>query len=347
MATTSENLGSNVAIDKRLGRIEQQLDRVAALAAVQPNGPFGHQLQADADEIDLRELWNVIWQGKWLIVAVTFVFAVVSVIYALSQPNIYKSEALLAPAEENSGGGLAGLAGQFGGLASLAGVNLGGGGTNKTTLAIEVLKSREFISTFIQKHDLLVPLMAAEGWNSRAGELLIDPDIYDTVNSRWVRDVSPPRASQPSLQEAYKEFLSRLKVVEDKTSSFVTIGFEYYSPKSSKQWVDDLVADINIEIKARDVAEAEKSIQYLTEQLVKTSVADMKTIFYELIEEQSKIVMFAEVRDEYVFKTIDPAIVPELKSKPKRALIVFFGAMLGGMCAIIFVLGRRLSDTKK
>ena len=51
------------------------------------------------------------------------------------------------------------------GLASLAGVNLSGGGSDKTALAIEVLKSREFISKYIDKHRILVSLMAAKGWD--------------------------------------------------------------------------------------------------------------------------------------------------------------------------------------
>ena len=87
----------------------------------QANMPMQNNI-AD-DEIDLRELFAVIWQGKWLIIAITALFAVASVVYAISQPNIYKSEALLAPAEQEGGGGLSALAGQFGGLASLAGVN--------------------------------------------------------------------------------------------------------------------------------------------------------------------------------------------------------------------------------
>ena len=337
MATISENSGSNVEIEKRLGRIEQQLEGVAAMAALQPNGPFGYQAQPGTDEIDLRKLWNVVWRGKWVIIALAFVFAVASVLYALSLPNIYRSEAMLAPANENSGGGLAGLAGQFGGLASLAGVNLGSGGSDKTTLALEVLKSREFISKFIQKHDLLVPLMAAEGWNRNEDELLIDSDIYDTVHGRWVRESKPPRLSQPSLQESYKEFVKRLSVTQDKTSSFVKISVEYYSPKLSKQWVDNLVEDINLEIKARDVAEAKKSIHYLTGQLVKTSVADMKAVFYQLIEEQSKTVMFAEVRDEYVFKTIDRAVQAEENSRPKRGVIVVLMTILGFMLGLSLV----------
>lgn len=55
------------------------------------------------DEIDLRELFAVIWQGKWLIIAITAVFTIGAVIFALMQPNMYKSEALLAPASEEQG----------------------------------------------------------------------------------------------------------------------------------------------------------------------------------------------------------------------------------------------------
>ena len=49
------------------------------------------------DEIDLRELFAVLWAGKAKIIVITAVFAIASVIYALSVPNQYKATALLAP----------------------------------------------------------------------------------------------------------------------------------------------------------------------------------------------------------------------------------------------------------
>ncbi len=41
--------------------------------------------------------------------------------------------------------------------------------------------------------------------------------------------------------------------------------------------------------------------------------------------------MFANVNKEYAFKVIDPALVPEQAVKPKRALILVLGVMLGFM----------------
>ena len=142
------------------------------------------------DEIDLRELFTAIWQGKWIIIAITTLFAVASVFYAINQPNIYKSEALLAPAEQDKAGGLGALAGQFGGLASLAGVNLGsGGGVDKTQMALEVLKSRQFTSEFIQKHNILPDLMAVESWNRKTNKIIYNKYVYNQAENKWLREV--------------------------------------------------------------------------------------------------------------------------------------------------------------
>lgn len=292
------------------------------------------------DEIDLRELFAVIWQGKWLIIAITALFAVASVVYAINQPNIYKSEALLAPAEQEGSGGLAGLAGQFGGLDSLAGVNLGGGSSNKAQLAIEVLKSRQFTSDFIQKHNILSDLMAAKTWDMQTNTVVYDSEMYDAQNNKWIREVKAPFKPEPSMQEAFKVFSKIISASTDKESGMVTVSVEHVSPSVAQQWVSWLIEDINKSMKERDVLEAVKSTDFLTQQLEQTKIADIRAVLYKLVEEQTKTIMFAKVRDEYVFKTIDAALVPEEKFKPKRALIAILGTMLGGMLSVMLVLVR-------
>jgi uncharacterized protein involved in exopolysaccharide biosynthesis len=293
------------------------------------------------DEIDLRELFSVIWQGKWLIIAIIAVFAIGAVIFAIKQPNIYKSEALLAPASEEQGGGLSALASQFGGLASLAGVNLGAkGGTDKTELAIEVLKSRQFTSDFIQRHNILADLMAVEKWDRDADKLIYDPKLYNEQTNTWIREAKAPFKPEPSMQEAYKVFSKMIAVNKAKETGMVTISVEHLSPAVAQQWVAWLIQDINKVMKDRDVAEANRSSEFLNKQIALTNVADIRTILYKLVEEQAKTIMFAEVRDEYVFKTIDPALIPEEKAKPKRALICVLGTLLGGMLGVMFVLVR-------
>ncbi|MFT5812533.1 MAG: hypothetical protein ACI9VT_000268 [Psychroserpens sp.] len=303
-----------------------------------------HHLLED-DEIDLAELWHAIWSGKLLIIAISGLFAISSIIYAINQPNIYKATTLLAPASEQGGAsGLSKMAGQFGGLASLAGINLGGGGTDKTGLALEVLKSRVFIEKFINNHQLLVPLMAAKNWNVKTNTLVFNSDIYNATTKTWVREVEAPKQPEPSSWEAYKAFKDILVVAADKETGMITLTIEHYSAEIATQWLLWLVSDINAAMRDQDKAEAQRSIDYLSTKLQETQLADMQTVFYQLIEQQTKTIMLAEVSLEYVLKTIDPANAPEEKAKPKRALIVVLGTMLGGILSVLIVLVRYFSN---
>ncbi|MFQ2011530.1 Wzz/FepE/Etk N-terminal domain-containing protein [Aeromonas veronii] len=293
------------------------------------------------DEIDLRELFAALWRGKWWIVASTLVGVVIAVIFALSLPNIYRSEALLAPSTEQQGGGLAAMAAQFGGLASLAGVNLsGGGGPDKTAIAVEIGKSRQFLSHFVRRHQLEVPLMAVTKADKVTGELVIDEDVYDVASKKWVREVPPGKSVEPTDWELVKAFRGIASISQDAKSGLATVAVEYYSPESARQWVDWLVADLNEAMKLRDQADATRNIAYLKAQLEKTPVADMQKVFYQLIEDQTKTLMLTEVNQEYVFKTLDPAVVAEEKAKPKRALIAVLGTLLGCMLGVMIVLVR-------
>ena len=296
-----------------------------------------HELQDD--EIDLRELFAVIWAGKGLIVGVTSLFAVLAVVYALMQPNIYRSEALLAPVQE--GDSVSSLASKFGGLASLAGVSLPAGSIDKTSLAIEYIQSRVFLKTFMQNHpDVLPALMAVDKWDAGNNSLVFDPEVYDADNGKWLREVDAPRKPVPSVQEAHLVFEQILSIAQDEESSFVTLAVEHQSPYIAKQWVTWLVEDMNNALRDNDIAQAERSIAYLHSEINNTSISEMRTSLFELIQSQTQTIMLANASPEYIFKTVDPAVVPELKAKPKRALIVVLGTMLGGMLAMLIVLIR-------
>jgi uncharacterized protein involved in exopolysaccharide biosynthesis len=331
------NEGSGMSNDKnsitvRLDNIESSLMNARAL----------NETLESNDEIDLKELWGVIWSGKWIIIAITLVFAVGSIFYALSVPNEYKSTSLLAPASQSGAGGLSKMAGQFGGLASLAGINLGGGAEDKSVIAMEIIKTWGFLETFIKDNNIEVEVFAAKGWNSATNELIIDSDLYDVANNKWIRefDESKGQKAEPSSWELFEEFEDRISISQDKNTGLISLSVEYFSPQIAKQWADKLIKAINAHIQKQDRNEATKSIEYLNAKIEETNVAEMQAVFYQLIEEQTKTLMLAEVSEEYVFKTLSPSKVAEEKAKPKRALIVIIGAMFGGLLSVIWVLIR-------
>ena len=298
------------------------------------------QRQVMDDEIDLLELWNILWKGKWLIIAITVVFAVGSVFYALSLSDIYRTEVLLSPAnaEGSSGGGLSGGLGQLGGLASLAGVNLGSTSVvTQKDRALAIMQSRFFIKDFFARHDLVVAFMGSKPGES-TGTVEIDPELYDAVNQQWVREVSPPKIAIPSDEEVYEAFSELLQIAEDNETRLITVSIEWYDPNQIKNWAGWLIEDLNRYMREDALSESQRAINYLTEQLQKTSLVDMRNVFFNLIEEQTQKVMLADVREEYAFGILDPAVIPEEKSAPGRTLICILGTLLGGMLSLLFVL---------
>ena len=289
------------------------------------------------DEIDLRELFGVLWAGKIKIIAITAVFAIASVIYALSVPNQYRATALLAPAKSD-GGGLSGALGQLGGLASLAGVSLGGGEGGEAQIAQEIMKSWSYIESFIADKNIAVEVYAAEGWSKGSNKLQINDDVYDTENNQWLVENETGVVGPPTSWMLFKAFSKLLAVSEDKKSGLVSVSIEYYSPQIAKQWVDMYVEAVNQFMQQRQVDKVTKNITYLQEQIEKTSIAEMQEVFYTIIEEQTKNKMLAEASPEYVFVAVSPSMVPEEKSQPKRALICVLGTLLGGMLSVLLVL---------
>jgi uncharacterized protein involved in exopolysaccharide biosynthesis len=298
------------------------------------------------DEIDLKELFNVLWAAKKLILGITSVFAVVSVIYALSLPNQYKASALLAPAQQQSGG-LSGALGDLGGLAALAGVNIGGGDGGEAQIAQEIIRSWGFLAKFVEENDLAVEVFAADGWSKEKNQLSIDNDLYDIEENLWVRNPPSGKTANPTSWELYEEFLEKVSISTDKKTGLISLTVEYFSPYIAKQWVEQLVVSINHHMQQRKLQMVNTNIEYLEAQIQKTSIAGMREVFYTIIEEQVKSKMLAEASPEYVFVTVSPAMVPEEKSQPKRALICILGVLLGGMLSVAFVLIRYYGFSKE
>ena len=289
------------------------------------------------DEIDLRELFAVLWSGKVKIIAITAIFAFASVIYALSLPNQYKASVLLAPSQSSSSG-LSGALGQLGGLASIAGVSIGGGESNEAQLAQEIMKSWGFIEGFIADNDLAVEVYAVKGWDKGSNKLLINQDIFDTKTNTWLIEDGSGQQGSPNSWKLYKSFSGRLAVSEDKKSGLISVSVEYYSPQIAKHWLDLYIAAINKHMQERQMIKVSRNIEYLEAQIEKTEIAGMQEVFYTIIEEQLKSKMLAEASPDYAFTPVSPSMVPQEKSQPKRALICVLGVLLGGMLSVLMVL---------
>jgi len=287
------------------------------------------------EEINLKELIQVLWADRLKIIAVTSVFAVLSVSYALSVTNLYKAEVLLVPAQAQSGG-LSGALGQIGGLASLAGINISNSAeTSEVKIAIHIAESWGFISKFVSDNNLEVEVGALSGWDKETNTLIYNEDLYDPVNKVWLLEGGPP-----SDFELFKFFSDKKKITEDKMTGLVTISVDSYSPYLAKKWLDLFVAEINLHMQKRKVSEVARNVEYLEIQLEKNENKEMQKVLYSIIGEQIKNRMVTEASPDYVFVPAGPSMLPQEKFYPKRAMISIWGTTIGGLLSVIFFLAR-------
>ena len=292
------------------------------------------------DEIDLKELFTVLWLNKIKIISISLVFAFGSVIYALSLPNKYTATVTLAPAQ-GDGSGLSSNLGQIGGFSSITGFSLARPAVaGESQIAQEIMKSRSFIETFIDENDLAVQVYATEGWSKGSNELQIDEDVYDVEVDKWLIKDAVGKFGPPSGWNLFQKFSRMLAISENKNTGLVSISIQYYSPNIAKEWLDMYVASINKHMQSRQIAKVSNNIDYLEAQINKTSIAEMREVFYTIIEEQTKNKMVAEASPDYVFVAVSPSMVPAVKSQPKRALLCIVGTLVGAILSVFLVLIR-------
>lgn len=293
------------------------------------------------DEIDLFELFQTLWSGKWWILFFTLISGGGSAWVSLQLPNIYLVEAKIAAVGDGDASQMSQLVAQYGGLASLAGVSLPSSASGSMTgLLLEIMRSRAFVGDFIESNGLGPRLFAVESFDPLTQTERYDSAIYDPTSRLWTREVEAPQTKEPSRQELYKAFSEGLVISEDKKSPVVTVSFEHPSPVLGYEIVTGLVNALDDYARARDKSRSQQSIAYLEEKLRQTRLVEVEKVLYQMIETQTKTLMLAEVNPDYAFQVVDPAVIPELKAKPKRALIVAISVLAGGMVGILFVLIR-------
>ena len=298
------------------------------------------------DEIDLSELFNVLWDKIFYLGAITSIFSLISIIYALMLPNIYQSKATLMAVEQSSG--MSGMVGRYSGMASLAGISLDSKSGSKDQEAIARIKSFEFFSNNLLPNMKLENLMAVKKWNQASNTLTYYAGDFNSESRQWLRKAKPPRSNIPTSQEAYEEFVEIMSVNKDKKTNLVTLMVEHKSPFIAQQWVEIMINQIDQVMRDQDRQTATKSIEYLNSLAPTVINEDIKKALSALQQEQMKRLMMVEANDNYVFKVIDSPIAPELKSKPKRSIIVIWGTILGmvlsALGVLVFNYTRKSSD---
>jgi uncharacterized protein involved in exopolysaccharide biosynthesis len=207
-----------------------------------------HDLDA---EISLNDVFGVVWTKRWTVLIVTLLSTAVAGVATLVVQKKYTASVTLSAASDSSANGRmgalsSGLASQFQGLASLAGV--GGPNDTKKSETLAVLQSESLTEAYIRENNLL-PVLYAKRW--------------DPINKKW--NVSDPE-KVPTLWKANQYFKKNVRnVVIDTKTGLVTLTIVWKDPKIAAEWANGLVRMTNDYLRNQEIEEADRNIAFLTE----------------------------------------------------------------------------------
>jgi uncharacterized protein involved in exopolysaccharide biosynthesis len=238
-----------------------------------------------------------------------------AIAYALSVPESFKAETLLASAQEDQSGVPSSLS-QFGGLAAMAGISIPSSSNIERVLA--TLETREFLKQFISKRNLLS---------------IIFDEKWDKSSATWKKIEGQ---EEITIEDGIVPLQGAIEVDQDK-SGLVILSVSWKDPDIAAQWANDLVQQINEQLREQAIADSQKRVGYLEQELAKTTLQDMRAVLYNLLESEKQKAMLANVNEDFALEVIDPAVAPEIREKPNRKLIVAVGGFCGGFLGIFTV----------
>lgn len=294
--------------------------------------------------LNIGEMLAELWSRRLLLIITTLSAGVIAAVISLFLQPTYRAVVLLAPPEKTSeSGGLAALAGQFSGLADLAGVNLQGGVDVDQSIAL--LTSRQFTDQFMANSHVL-QTMYPKLWDSSTNQWKKSADshvspfawIAGKLSTPGPASVSASTSGGPSPWLAFKKFDALRKIVKDRKTALITLTVDWGDPVVAARWANELVSQLNQHARDRAIEEANRSLEYLNNELSNTRLVEVQQTIYKLIEREMRTKVSANVHEEYAFRVLDPAIPPEQRESPKRTLITLAAMFISGFCTSVWII---------
>jgi uncharacterized protein involved in exopolysaccharide biosynthesis len=263
-----------------------------------------------------------IFRHSWKqVLLITVLVELCFLVTAWLMTPVYRAEVVLIPQNRSVVEAVMGnMTGPIGGLGSLLG--FGGASSADDQHALAVLRSIAFTRDFILDNGLL-PIFFADQWNQESGQ--------------WESgDVS----KQPTILDGVRLFDESIRVVAvDSQSGIIRLRIEWTDAVQAAEWANKLAVRLNADIRRRTAVEAEKSITFLNRELANTKVVELRSALTRVLETELKRKMLADVHEEYAFRIVDPAVVPDADDfiRPKRLLIGLIGLVFGFGFAMLVI----------
>jgi len=267
------------------------------------------------DEIDLVELFAVIWKHKIFIFIFVFLVSVGAVVYSLMQDNIYQSKAVLTPPMTEKSSGLSRLAGQMGPFSSMLPSSLSGGANIYNSMK-NLLENQKFLTVIVKENKFYNNLF------ENFDELKKTEDFSKHKDFMY-----------------FKAFKNAISLSQDEESGFITLSVKHEDRVFTKKAVDVLLKNISSYMKKNELQNINLKIENYKDEIANASDIILKNKLSEFVASLIQSKIMAKAQTYYGFEIISEPYVPDELDKvgPNRKLICIVAFVTACILSVFMV----------
>jgi uncharacterized protein involved in exopolysaccharide biosynthesis len=333
--------------------------------------------EKDIVSIDFSAFLKIIWKEKVWVILITLVFALGGVYSALTAREEFVSTGKILPEYQSKAGGI----GQFAGLASLAGIDVSsaaGGGSDavRPDLYPDVLKSTPFFLELLK-----IKVRTKDNKEMLFSQFYDNFVLDNKIEEKDTKIKFPTSiqyiAVSYQTEKNLKDLRERIGAVIDKKTGLITVtvklpdpvvatiitdyGMNFLTNYITNYRTEKSKRDLNFLAERLDAAKGKyfnnqaKKAQYSDQyqlSMMKLQAADLQrerieseykisSSFYNSLLQKYEEAKLKVQQETPVLKVLEPPVVPNKRSEPKRAIIVLIATFLGGIFGVIFGLIRK------
>ena len=292
------------------------------------------------NEIDLKQLFLILWRGKYIIFAISILAVVLSSIHLRNSERTYSVQALFKPVVEgNNGPNLSGLSG----LASFAGVSLPESSSSDFTTYQKLIFSEEVAARVFTYEDLIIKLFKGE-WDLEAQIFKVGPidrlghikqSIKLLLTGSEIREYIPPN---PRRLAVLTEGLLNLST--DNVTGFLALNTESSQPQVMVELMLAVSQETDNLLKERFFATAESTLEFYYQKLLTSRSPEHREALAKLISIEDQKLMLASKGVNFVAEPLTKPSVSLYPTSPNSSRVLAFGFALGILFGVFIVILR-------
>ena len=296
------------------------------------------------DEIDLRELFSVLWRGKYFIIIFTMISLAAGSLYLRNLSSKYSVSILLAPVQEEQS---TPNFGNLGGLASLAGISLPSGNASDFAKYEIMLKTQE-ISTLVFKEKNLIQALFSDEWFS--DEWDENQQIFrapkkskKTLIKNYVKELltgQPPKEYTEPSSARLTEFIDKkIRINLDKKTQYLNLSAENSNPELVTKLLISMIKNTDELFKKKFIKQANDAVQFYQIKISKARSQEHREILATLIAKEERKLLLATREGPFVAEILTGPNTSLYPTSPKASHILALSMLLGSFlsCGLLLI----------